>query len=66
MRKRDNITQVLMASINADGSGLYQCPFCQEWKDGEDKKVLSCDYCFEKFIATDIKIYAEAAKVIDF
>jgi hypothetical protein len=63
-RKKKDIREVVPASTNADGSGLYQCPRCLEWVHGEEDDDLICDFCHEVFYAYTPVRLSEKAKVI--
>jgi hypothetical protein len=53
-----------MAATNADGSGLYQCPFYNEWTDSEEDQVVECGYCSEEYKAVSLNRNRKSTKVI--
>jgi len=64
MSSNARIISVPMISTNADGSGLYQCPCCQEWNDAEEKDIVRCEYCAEKYRAISPNKKEKNAKII--
>lgn len=63
-RRKAKVLSVAPEATNADGSGLYQCPSCNEWTEAEEDKEIKCDYCRETFKAVTLKKYRRAARVI--
>lgn len=64
-RKKSKIINITQPASNADGSGLYQCPCCNEWAEGEEKDLLICDLCGSEFLAYTPKKGNKSAKIIE-
>jgi len=51
MGRKAVVIEVPLPATNADGSGLYQCPHCNEWTEAEEKSDVKCDYYSDSFRA---------------